>query len=244
MLLRADSAYYGQATVAAALKAGAAVSITARQDPAVKRAIGSITENAWTKIKHTDAIYDPDTDTWTSDAEVAEIPFTAFTSKPKKDQVPGRVVVRRIPELNKKMKLSQPTLHSECCLTRPGRHRVQPHPPPRPPADPHLRDDSDNPTATDQHPGKDRVLRATHPTPPPRSVAMGNSMVNTVQPRPAVARLPLGDAEGPCRILRRGGSGTGLSEAALALTASCVAARLHAEPPGRGPRGEARLRSS
>jgi len=109
VLLRADSAYYGHATVAAARKAGADVSITARQDPAVKRAIGTIPDDAWTKIQYTNAIYDRDTDTWTSVAEVAEVPFTAFTSKPKKDRVEGRLVVRRIPELNKK-KLSQPTL--------------------------------------------------------------------------------------------------------------------------------------
>jgi hypothetical protein len=37
VLLRADSAYYGFPAVNAALKAGVAVSITARQDPAVKR---------------------------------------------------------------------------------------------------------------------------------------------------------------------------------------------------------------
>lgn len=109
VLLRADSAYYGHATVTAALKAGADVSITARQDPAVKRAIGTIADDAWTQIQYTDAIYDPATDTWTSDAEVAEVPFTAFSSKPKKDRVQGRLIVRRIPELNKK-KLSQPTL--------------------------------------------------------------------------------------------------------------------------------------
>lgn len=109
VLLRADSAYYGHATVAAARKAGADVSITARQDPAVKRAIGTIPDDAWTKIQYTNAIYDQDTDTWASVAEVAEIPFTAFTSKPKKDRMQGRLVVRRIPELNKK-KLSQPTL--------------------------------------------------------------------------------------------------------------------------------------
>ena len=109
VLLRADSAYYGHATVSAALKAGADVAITARQDPAVKRAIGTIADDAWTKIQYTNAIYDPDTHTWISVAEVAEVPFTAFSSRPKKDQIHGRLVVRRIPELNRK-KLSQPTL--------------------------------------------------------------------------------------------------------------------------------------
>ena len=37
------------------------------------------------------------------------MPFTVFTSRARKDHVHGRLVVRRIPELNK-TKLSQPTL--------------------------------------------------------------------------------------------------------------------------------------
>lgn len=109
VLLRADSAYYGSATVNAALKAGADVSITARQDPAIKRAISTIPEQAWTTIEYTDAIFDTTTNTWISKAEVAEVPFTAFTSRAKKDHVTGRLVVRRIPELNKK-DVQHPTL--------------------------------------------------------------------------------------------------------------------------------------
>jgi hypothetical protein len=100
MLLRADSAFYSHALVAAVLKAGANVSITVRMDPAVKRAIAGIDENAWTTIKYTDAIYDETTRTWISTAQIAEIPFTAFTSKKKTEQVPGRLIVRRIPDLN------------------------------------------------------------------------------------------------------------------------------------------------
>lgn len=42
VLLRADSAFYGHATIGAAMKAGAAVSVTARMDPAIKRAIATI----------------------------------------------------------------------------------------------------------------------------------------------------------------------------------------------------------
>ena len=109
ILLRADSAYYGHATVNAALRAGADVSITARQDPAVKRAISTIPEDAWTTIEYTDAIFDDTSRTWISRAEVAEVSFTAFTSRPKKDHIPGRLVVRRIPELNKN-NLAHPTL--------------------------------------------------------------------------------------------------------------------------------------
>jgi hypothetical protein len=109
VLLRADSAYYGFAPINAALKAGAAVSITARQDPAVKRTIATIPETAWTPIEYTDAIFDDTTGTWISKAEVAEVPFTAFTSRAKKDHTPGRLIVRRIPELNKN-NLEHPTL--------------------------------------------------------------------------------------------------------------------------------------
>ncbi|EWT06655.1 transposase [Intrasporangium chromatireducens Q5-1] len=109
VLLRADSAYYGFQVVNGALRAGADVSITARQDPAVKRAISTIPEDAWTTIEYTDAIFDEATRAWISRAEVAEVPFTAFTSRAKKDHVPGRLVVRRIPELNKK-DVQHPTL--------------------------------------------------------------------------------------------------------------------------------------
>ena len=88
-LLRSDSAYYVFATVSAALKARADVSITARQDPAVKRAIATIPEAAWTPIEYTDAILVEATWTLISKAEVAEVPFTAFTSRAEKDQEPG-----------------------------------------------------------------------------------------------------------------------------------------------------------
>lgn len=109
VLVRADSAFYGHATIATAIRAGADVSITARMDPAVKKAVASIDENAWTGIEYPEAIYDETTDRWISKAEVAEVPFTAFTSRKKSERVPGRLVVRRIPELNKK-DLDQPGL--------------------------------------------------------------------------------------------------------------------------------------
>ena len=109
VLFRADSAYYGFASINAATTAGAAVSVTARMDPAVKRAIGTITADAWEAIEYTDAIYDEDTKRWISTAEVAEVAFTAFQSRNKSEHITGRLVVRRIPELNRKH-LEQPTL--------------------------------------------------------------------------------------------------------------------------------------
>ncbi len=109
VMFRADSAYYGFASLNAAITAGAAVSVTARMDPAVKRAIATISDDAWEPIQYTNAIYDQDTKRWISTAEVAEAPFTAFGSRKNSEHITGRLVVRRIPELNKK-DLDQPTL--------------------------------------------------------------------------------------------------------------------------------------
>lgn len=108
-LLRADSAFYGHATVGTALKAGADVSVTVRMDPAVKAAIATINDDAWTMIEYTNAIRDETTGGWISKAEVAEIEFTAFRSRKKAERIPGRLVVRRIPDLNPRQ-VEQPTL--------------------------------------------------------------------------------------------------------------------------------------
>ncbi|MGY2742887.1 IS1380 family transposase [Arthrobacter sp. UYCu723] len=110
VLCRFDSAFYGHAAVSAALAGGAEVSVTVRMDPAVKRAIAGIPETAWEMIEYTDAVFDETTNTWVSKAEVAETVFTAFSSRKKAEQVTGRLVVRRIPELNKKASDGQPTL--------------------------------------------------------------------------------------------------------------------------------------
>lgn len=99
-LVRADSAFYGRGLIGAALRAGADVSVTVRMDPNVKAAITTVDDQAWETIEYTDAIFDEATGRWISRAEVAVVPFTAFTSQKKNDRVPGRLVVRRIPDLN------------------------------------------------------------------------------------------------------------------------------------------------
>jgi hypothetical protein len=100
VLVRMDSAFYGRAAVHAALAGGAAVSVTVRMDQRVKAAIAAIAEDAWTTIEYTDAVFDEATGQWISVAEVAEIDFVAFATQKKADQVPGRLVVRRIPDFN------------------------------------------------------------------------------------------------------------------------------------------------
>jgi hypothetical protein len=109
-LVRADSAFYGSATLGAVLHGGADASVTVRLDPKVKTAIASIPDDAWTAIEYREAIFDEHTNMWVSRAEVAEVPFTAFTSKKLAEQVTGRLVVRRIPDLNPDSKNGQEPL--------------------------------------------------------------------------------------------------------------------------------------
>lgn len=110
VLLRADSAFYGYATVKAAASAGADVSITARMDPAIRKAIAGIAQDAWQPIQYTDAVFDEAADRWISAAEVAETPFTAFSSRKQGERIPGRLVVRRIPDLNPHASAGQPAI--------------------------------------------------------------------------------------------------------------------------------------
>ncbi|HLS02833.1 MAG TPA: IS1380 family transposase, partial [Beutenbergiaceae bacterium] len=104
IVVRGDAAFYSADFVAACAKAGADVSITVRMDPAVRRAIASIEDHVWEGVEYPNAIFDETTNRWISNAEVAEVPYTAFTSRSKAKQVAGRLVVRRIPELNPKKK--------------------------------------------------------------------------------------------------------------------------------------------
>jgi hypothetical protein len=109
-LVRMDSAFYGHPSVAAAIRGGADVSVTVRLDPRVKAAIDAIDDDAWTTIEYIDARYDETTQQWISRAEVAEIGFTAFSSRKAAEQVPGRLVVRRIPDLRPAPGQGQQTL--------------------------------------------------------------------------------------------------------------------------------------
>jgi Transposase DDE domain group 1 len=110
VLLRADSGFYGHRAITAAVRGGAQVSITVRMDPAVRAAIRSIDERAWTPIEYPQAIFDEPSGSWISRAEVAETPFTAFRTGKRARPLTGRLVVRRIPELNPKQATGQGTL--------------------------------------------------------------------------------------------------------------------------------------
>ena len=80
--------------------AGAGFSVTVNTDPKITAAIAAISEDAWTGIRYPHAIWDDQLRCWVSDAEVAEVPYTAFASK-KGQAVTARLIVRRVRDLNK-----------------------------------------------------------------------------------------------------------------------------------------------
>jgi hypothetical protein len=94
ILVRGDSAYGTRAVVAACVRHGAQFSLVMTRNPAVERALAAIDEAAWTPVSYPGAVQDPDTGAWISDAEVAEIAYTAFASTP--DRITARLVVRRV----------------------------------------------------------------------------------------------------------------------------------------------------
>jgi hypothetical protein len=94
ILVRGDSAYGTSAVVRACLRAEVEFSLVMTKNRAVQRAIDSISDDQWAPVRYPNAVQDPDTGAWISDAEVAEVPYTAFASSAK--PVTARLVVRRV----------------------------------------------------------------------------------------------------------------------------------------------------
>ena len=66
----------------------------------MRRAIASIPDRAWRPIRYPRAVFDEQLGQWVSDAEVAEVEFTAFTSRSRRQQVTARLIVRRVRDAN------------------------------------------------------------------------------------------------------------------------------------------------
>ncbi len=94
ILVRGDSAYGNSAVVNACIRAGARFSVVLTKNPTVTAAIAAIPADAWVPVRYPGAVLDPDTGAWISDAEVAEVAFTAFAST--KAPVTARLIVRRV----------------------------------------------------------------------------------------------------------------------------------------------------
>jgi len=99
-IVRADAKFYTAEVVAACRRAGARFSLTTGMNPSIAAAISTIEETAWIPIHYPQAFVDPDTGELVSDAEVAEIGYTAFCSRPKSEQVRARLIVRRVRRCN------------------------------------------------------------------------------------------------------------------------------------------------
>ena len=98
LIVRMDSGFYTAAAIAACRRGGARFSVTARMDPKIRRAVAAIPDHAWTGIRYPQAIWDDDEQRWISDAEVAEIDYTAFASR-RGQAVTARLIVRRVRRL-------------------------------------------------------------------------------------------------------------------------------------------------
>jgi hypothetical protein len=136
IVLRADSALYSRKVIAAARRGGVRFSVTIRMDKKVRTTIEAIPADAWVEIKYPHPIWDDDQQRFVSRAQIAETTYTAF-DKPARDAVTARLIVRRIPDLNKttvdaqggavpRMALPR-RVHRQPVRPRPGR-RTAPRP--------------------------------------------------------------------------------------------------------------------
>jgi hypothetical protein len=109
IVVRMDSAFYGAPAVWAIRDTGAHFSVTVRMDPKIRAAIAAIEEGTWIPIRYPRAIWDDQLRCWVSDAQVAEVTYTAFTSR-KGQAITARLIVRRVRDLNYKAAAGQDEL--------------------------------------------------------------------------------------------------------------------------------------
>ncbi|GAB3900787.1 hypothetical protein GCM10029964_088650 [Kibdelosporangium lantanae] len=101
-MVRGDSTFYTADVAATAARYGADGSLTTGSKPSLNAAIAQIPDTAWTAIRYPNAFVNTETGELVSDAEVADIPYTAFASRPAAQRVTGRLTVRRVKRLNPK----------------------------------------------------------------------------------------------------------------------------------------------
>jgi hypothetical protein len=103
LVVRADSAFYSAAFIHSVRRAGAFFSVTVQMNPHLRAAIAAIGEDAWTPIRYPRAIWDGQLRCWVSNAEVAEVKYTAFAPEGKKKghHVTARLIVRRVRDLSR-----------------------------------------------------------------------------------------------------------------------------------------------
>lgn len=108
IIVRADSAFYAKKVIWACRRAKARFSVTVALDAKIRRMIATIPESAWVSIRYPQAIWDEDEQRWISDAQIAEITYTAFEGT--RWAITARLIVRRVKRLNPKRKAGQDEL--------------------------------------------------------------------------------------------------------------------------------------
>jgi hypothetical protein len=98
ILVRGDAAYGNGKVITAVAAAGARFSLTMIKTDPVIAAINTINDEAYTPVQYPGAVVDPDTGQLISDAQVAEVPYTAFAGTAQ--ETTGRLVVRRVLDAN------------------------------------------------------------------------------------------------------------------------------------------------
>jgi len=98
ILVRGDSAYGNGKVITAVVKTGARYSFTMARNPAIDAAIAAIPDEQYTPVHYPGAVTDPDTGQLISDAQVAEVEYTAFAGSPHR--VTARLIVRRVLDAN------------------------------------------------------------------------------------------------------------------------------------------------
>jgi hypothetical protein len=96
----ADSAYYNRDVVGGRRPRGRGTVLDHDEDGPGRDHGDQPDPRHWTPIQYPNAIFDEQELRWISDAEVAEIGCTAFTSRRKAEHVSARLIVRRVRRLN------------------------------------------------------------------------------------------------------------------------------------------------
>ena len=110
LVVRIDSAYHSAGVLGAIRRAGACFSVTVPLRRDVRAVIEAIPDSAWTPVTYPRAIWDEDQQRLISDAQVAEVPYTAFAKKKKASAITARLIVRRVRDLNPKASQGQDEL--------------------------------------------------------------------------------------------------------------------------------------
>jgi hypothetical protein len=98
ILVRGDSQFYAAKVISACRRAQARFSLTMPITRALRKAIATIPAEAWIDIHYPNAIWDEHEQRWISDAQIAQLTYTAFAGT--KHEITARLIVRRVKRLN------------------------------------------------------------------------------------------------------------------------------------------------